>query len=93
MQEVHAAEEKVLEITDNYPDLDGWLTGIGSTDTVKITCTAVGAGQTVLPAQVTLLSGWDKSFFGDNGPATRQIGYNSGSFTFAEDSDVTVQYI
>lgn len=34
MQEVHAAEEKVLEITDNYPDLDGWLTGIGSTDTV-----------------------------------------------------------
>ena len=50
MQEVHAAEEKVLEITDNYPDLDGWLTGIGSADTVKITCTAVGAGQTVLPA-------------------------------------------
>lgn len=93
MPEVHAAGEKALEVTDNYPDLDGWLAGGGGADTVKIICMAVGAGQTVLPAQVTLLSGWDKSFFGDNGPAQRQIGYNSGSFTFAEGGNTVVQYI
>ncbi len=80
-----------LTVSDNYPDLDGWLEGIGSNTVVKINCTTVGAGQTVLPRQVTGLYGWDGGFLGSNTEKVRQIGYGgSDSFTFEGGSNVTV---
>ena len=80
-----------LTVSDNYPDLDGWLEGIGSNTVVKINCTTVCAGQTVLPRQVTGLYGWDGGFVASNTEKVRQIGYGgSDSFTFEGGSNVTV---
>ncbi len=85
-----------LLVTDNYPDLDGWLESLGEATTVKVTCGAVGSGTAVIPQQVTLLSGWDKNFlWGTDEAKTRQIGYNTSGDTlsFAVGSHITVQYI
>ena len=71
-----------LLVTDNYPDLDGWLESLGEATTVKVTCGAVGSGTAVIPQQVTLLSGWDKNFlWGTDEAKTRQIGYNTSGDT------------
>ena len=78
-----AAEAGELLVTNNYPDLDGWLNGIGDATVVKVSAPAVGMGQATLPKDVTLITGWKKDFF-ENQEAQRQLGYGNAneSLTF-----------
>ena len=89
---INAAENELI-VSDNYPDFEGWLDNLGLSDTVKITASSIGTDKTILPKQVTLLTGWDGGFFGTDQPKVRQFGYNEGSFTFESGSQTIVQYL
>ena len=90
-------EEKELMITDNYADLDQILAeSLGDANIVKIAFNLSSTGQTVLPAQVTTVTGWQKgSIFAEEGETERTLGNNidGDTFTFAGGSNTTVKNI
>lgn len=87
-----------LVIDDSNPyDLDDALAySLGGNDVVKIACNMAGVGDTVLPAQVKTLMGWQtKSFFDEEGEKVRTLGNHiqGDAFSFEAGSQVTVRSI
>ncbi|BCI59781.1 LPXTG cell wall anchor domain-containing protein [Solibaculum mannosilyticum] len=96
-QSVNRASNELV-IDDNSFNLDSLIkSGLGDSPTIKIGVDLTGVGQTVLPKQVTLLTGWKTgNFFEPEEYETeRQLGNNiqGAAFTFEEGSNVTVKSI
>ena len=87
-----------LVITDNYDDLDNIINdSLGNKTIIKIGYDLAGIGQTILPKQVNLLTGWKTADFfePEEYETVRRLGNNiSGdTFTFESGSNTTVKYI
>lgn len=96
--EAESPEGGELIIRDSNPyDLDRVLEEqLGGNDVVKLAYSMAGIGQTVLPAQVRLFTGWqEKNIFYEEGEKVRTLGNEiaGDTFTFAEGSSPVVKSI
>ena len=88
--EIPATEKEYL-IEDNSYDLALCLANhLGDATAVKINCSNLFTGQTVLPAQIHTLVGWNKNFWGDDNETVRTVKGtdSSDTLTFAARTDV-----